>query len=187
MRRAVYPGSFNPPTVAHLRIARAALDVAGLDRVDLALSRRALGKEDVDRPSFADRVAVLERVVAARPWLGLLVTDAQLLVDIAAGYDAVVMGADKWTQVNDPVFYGGSDAARDDAVARLPRPLVAPRGDHPVPAAFALPVDDGLDGISSTAARAGARAWMVPEAADFDAATGAWTDPARYDAGRRTP
>lgn len=187
MRRAVYPGSFNPPTVAHLQIARAALEAGGLDRVDLALSRRALGKEGVDRPSFADRVTVLERVVAARPWLGLVITEAQLLVDIAAGYDAVVMGADKWVQVNDPIFYGGSAAARDDAVARLPRPLVAPRGDHPVPAGYALPVAEDLGGISSTAARAGTTAWMAPEAVDFDTATGAWTDPDRYDLWRRTP
>ncbi len=182
MRRAVYPGSFNPPTVAHLHIARAALDLCGLDRVDLAVSRRALGKEDVDRPRFDERLHVLEQVVAGRGWLGLVVTNAQLLVDIAAGYDAVVMGADKWAQVNDPVFYGGCSNARDDAVARLPRPIVVPRPPHPTPAAYALEVDPALGEVSSSAVRNGATAWMLPEAATFDAESGAWTDPDRYAA-----
>jgi len=180
MRRAVYPGSFNPPTVAHLHIARAALEACGLDRVDLALSRRALGKEDVDRPRFDERVAVLGQVVAERTWLGLVVTDAQLLVDIATGYDAVVMGADKWAQVNDPVFYGGCSAARDDAVARLPPPIVVPRPPYPTPSEYALHVDPALAVVSSSAVRNGTTGWMLPEAADFDAESGAWTDPDRY-------
>ena len=34
--------------------------------------------------------------------------------------------------------------------------------------------------VSSTAVRAGRREWMAPEAAAFDEATGAWSDPARY-------
>ena len=54
-------------------------------------------------------------------------TDAQLITDIAAGYDVVVMGADKWAQVRDPAWYDGSTAARDAALARLARVLVAPR------------------------------------------------------------
>ncbi len=44
MRRGAYPGSFNPPTVAHLAIADAARRRLGLDRVDLIISRDALGK-----------------------------------------------------------------------------------------------------------------------------------------------
>ncbi len=47
----VYPGSFDPPTVAHLAIAEAARDQAGLDRVVLAVSRAALGKEQRRQPS----------------------------------------------------------------------------------------------------------------------------------------
>jgi predicted RNA-binding protein with PIN domain len=54
-------------------------------------------------------------------------TDKQLIADIAAGYDAVVMGADKWAQVRDPAWYGGDASARDAALAALPRVLVAPR------------------------------------------------------------
>ena len=38
--------------------------------------------------------------------------------------------------------------------------------------------------VSSTAVRAGQRAWMAPEAVAFDDATGAWSDPDRYASGQ---
>jgi hypothetical protein len=179
----VYPGSFNPPTIAHLAIARAARDLARLSRVDLAVSRTALGKPEPDHPTFDDRVAVLHAVVATRPWLGLVIADAQLIADIALGYDAVILGADKWAQVVDPAWYGGSATARDGAVAGLPRVLVAPRPPFfPVadPSVEVLEVMDDHATVSSTAARSGHREWMAPEAAAFDTETGAWTDPERY-------
>ncbi len=178
-----YPGSFNPPTVAHLAVARAAVAAGGLERVDLVLSRRALGKGEVSVPTLDDRLALLAEVAATRPWLGVAVTDRQLIVDVADGYDAVVLGADKWHQVVDPAWYGGSAAARDDAVARLPRVLVAPRaGDRPAGIEL-LDVDPDHHHVNATAVRAGdpgARAWLLPEAAAFDARTHAWSDPARY-------
>ena len=55
MIRGVYPGSFDPLTVAHLAIAEAAQRAAHLDRIDLTLSRVALGKED--RGAFERRGA----------------------------------------------------------------------------------------------------------------------------------
>ena len=184
MTAGCYPGSFNPPTVAHLAIASAARSACALDRVDLVVSRVALAKESVDRPRFEDRVRVLEDVVSTRPWLGLVVSEAQLLVDLAAGYDVLVLGADKWAQVLDPVFYGGSGALRDAAVSALPRLAVAGRHGLPLPSSateLSLPAD--VAGASSTGVReAGRLEWMAEEAAAFDRATGAWSDPERYDA-----
>src|SRR3954449_7981450 len=113
VRRGVYPGSFNPPTIAHLAIAEAARHQCELDRVDLVVSRVALAKEHVEHPPFADRIAILERVAATRPWLGVVVTEAQLLADIATGYDVLVLGADKWAQIHDVAFYSGSAGERD--------------------------------------------------------------------------
>ncbi|HVF33600.1 MAG TPA: hypothetical protein VM933_11245 [Acidimicrobiales bacterium] len=170
-----FPGSFNPPTLAHLAIARSAQRACGLERVDLVVSRVALAKEDVHRPPFDDRVRVLGQVVAAhRPWLGLVVTDLQLLVDLAAGYEVLVLGADKWAQVLDPRFYaGGSPSARDAAVAALPRLAVVPRPGHDVDLpsdAVVLGLPEDLADASSTAARAGRTDWMAPEAA----ASGLW-------------
>ena len=131
LRRGCYPGSFNPPTLAHLAIAEAALASCGLSRLDLVVSRVALAKEHVEHPPFDDRLAVLDAVVAARrPRLGLVVTDAQLVVDVARGYDLLVLGADKWDQVLDPAYYGGSPEARDAAVAALPPVAVVPRPGH---------------------------------------------------------
>ncbi len=176
-RVGCYPGSFNPPTVAHLAVAEAALRQGGLDRVDLVISRLALGKEELAMPTVEQRAAVLDAVAASRPWLGVVVSDARLIVDATPGYDAVVMGADKWGQVNDPAWYGGSVEARDAAVARLPRVLVAPRaGEHPGDVELLdLPTD--LHHVSATAVRAGhdeARRWLLPEAA----ASGLWVSPA---------
>jgi Cytidylyltransferase-like len=167
VRVACFPGSFNPPTIAHLAVAEAAVRQAGLDRVDLVLSRVPLGKEGVSAPSIDERRAVLEAVAATRPWLGVAVTDARLIADVAAGYDAVIMGADKWAQVLDPRWYDGSPARRDAALARLPQVLVAPRAGHRPTGVDVLDVPDHLGDVNATAIRSGAehaRGWVLPEA-----------------------
>jgi nicotinic acid mononucleotide adenylyltransferase len=155
-RVGCYPGSFDPPTIAHLAVAEAAVRQAGLDRVDLVLARRTLGKDHLDAASVERRRALLLAVAADRPWLGVAVTDDRLIVDQAEGYDAVIMGADKWAQVVDPAWYGGSRAARDAAVARLPRVLVAPRaGDRPAGVEL-LDLPAHVADVSATAVRDGA-------------------------------
>lgn len=179
-----YPGSFNPLTVAHLAIASAARHACRLDRVDLVLSRVALGKEDVERARWKDRLTVLQQAGESRPWLRAVVTDQQLLADIASGYDVLVLGADKWAQVQDPGFYDGSIPARDAAIAALP-PLAIARRDGTqvtVPAgATVLVLPTNIEQVSSTGVRAGSHQWMAPEAAEFAAETGAWSDPLRYE------
>ena len=180
-RTGVYPGSFNPPTIAHLAIAEAAMVTHHLERVDLCLSLVALAKEHVDRPLFEHRVEVVRQSIAHLDWLGIVTTEHQLLVDIADGYDVVIMGADKWAQVNDPVFYGDSAKARDDAVRRLPTIAVAPRPPLPVPPEHHLDVPDWAAEVSSTEARAGRSSLMTDAARTFDELTGAWSDPDRYE------
>ncbi len=179
-RRGAYPGSFDPPTVAHLAIAAAALDAHRLDRVDLIVSRVALAKEHVAIPRLEDRLAVLADSVAEHTWLALVVSDAQLVVDLAVGYDVVILGADKWAQLHDVSFYGSDPARRDAAIAALPTAAIAPRAGVDVPADLLLAVPAGTDAVSSTRARAGERALMLPAARTFDEATGAWTDAERY-------
>lgn len=167
-----YPGSFDPPTVAHLAVAEAAVQAAGLDRLDLVVSRVALGKEHLEVERLADRIAVLDAVAATRPWLGVAVTDARLITDIARSYDAVVMGADKWRQVNDASWYA-DEQERDEAVAALPLVLVAPRGDDRPEGdrsagVHVLDIDDAHLDVSATAVRDGhdhAAGWVLPEAA----------------------
>jgi nicotinic acid mononucleotide adenylyltransferase len=178
-RVGAYPGSFDPPTVAHLAIAEAAVGAHRLDRLDLVVSRRPFDKEHVEVPSLAHRLEVLEHVAAGRPWLAVVVTDHRLLADIAEGYDVLVVGADKYAQLHDVGYYD-DEAAMAAALARLPALAVAPRPPHPVPAQLALTVDLAHAAVSSSAARAGATELMLPEAAAFDARTGAWSDPERY-------
>lgn len=161
MAIGVYPGSFDPLTIAHLEVARAAATQLRLERVDLAISRRTLGKDHLDEHSVADRVEAVRRAASTRPWLGVVVTDASLIAEIAAGYDAVVMGADKWAQVVDPAWYGGDVAARDAAVASLPRVAVAPRAGHRAPDELHLHVPDHIAEVSATAVRDGRRDWAV--------------------------
>ncbi len=74
---------------------------------------------------------MLEAIAARLGWLGVVLTDHQLIADVSAGYDAVIIGADKWAQIMDPVWYQSAEA-RDAAVARLPRILVAPRPPFPL-------------------------------------------------------
>jgi nicotinic acid mononucleotide adenylyltransferase len=179
-RRAVFPGSFNPLTVAHLTIAETVVDRHGVTTIDLVLSRVALAKEHVDRPLVEHRLDVLAAASATRPWLGAQLTDNRLIADIAEGYDLLVVGADKWAQIHDPAFYE-SERARDDALARLPEVVVIPRPPHEVPAHLVLELADDLSTISSTAVRDGRHEWMAEEARRFDERTGAWTEPERYE------
>ncbi len=181
MRRGVYPGTFNPLTIAHLAVARTALEQCKLTRVVLVLSRSPINKEHVDRPRFEDRMAVLVEEAAATPWLDVTITEDRLLVDIARGFDVLIMGADKWAEAIDPRYYGDDPAARDAAVAALPELAIAPRPPFSVPSEHALVMDGSFQDISSSAVRRGARQWMSPAAAAFDARTGAWTDPDRYE------
>jgi hypothetical protein len=161
MRVGAYPGTFDPPTIAHLAIAEAARNQCGLDAVDLVVNADPLGKEGV-RPLSA-RVAMLHTIAAGRPWLRVVVTDRIHLADIAEGYDVLVLGADKWAQVLDPGFYATVND-RDAAVARLPQLAVAPREGLLLPdGCVVLELDGSLAAVSSTAARAGQVSFVPPE------------------------
>ena len=157
--RAAYPGTFDPPTIAHVAIAEAAHARCGVDGVDLVVNRAPLGKAGA--LPLERRVAMLEALAATRPWLAVVVTDHQLLADIAEGYDVLVLGADKWAQVVDERWYE-STAARDAAVARLPRLAVARRHGLVLPSACIV-LDVDLPDVSSTAARGGDLDLVPPE------------------------
>ena len=62
----VFPGSFNPPTLAHLALLKQAWQFArvhGPMRVYAALSTHITDKERVQRPLLLDRIALLETVL----------------------------------------------------------------------------------------------------------------------------
>ena len=162
--RACYPGSFDPLTIAHLAIAEAVRDQCGVARVSLVVSQRTLGKE-AGQAAASHRAEVLRSVVAAHPWVDVEITDAQLLADIAVGFDWLVLGADKWNQICEPHWYG-SDDERDAALARLPRLALVDRHGHPIERvpenAVSLVLNDPvLKHVSSSAVRAGADHWRA--------------------------
>lgn len=174
-RAGVYPGSFDPPTIAHLGIAVMAKRAANLDRIDLVVSRDALAKEDADHAPFALRIAVIEASIAHAPWLNLVVTDKQLIVDIADGYHAVLMGADKFEQIQDVQFYA-DEAARDAAMAALPTVIGPNRPGSPdLPdSAIVINLPPKLQAVSSSDARTGRSEWMTPSARKTAEANSIW-------------
>jgi nicotinic acid mononucleotide adenylyltransferase len=155
-----YPGAFDPPTIGHLAVVEAALGSCGLDRLDLVLSEDPLGKAGAS--PLDERMARLQAAVAHLARVSVVRTSARLLADICAGYDVLVVGADKWAQVLDPAWYG-SERARDEALGRLPRVVVAPRRGVTVPDGVeVLPVDPAVLAVSSSEVRAGRQAWAAP-------------------------
>jgi nicotinic acid mononucleotide adenylyltransferase len=177
----VYPGSFNPPTTAHLHIAEAAREQRGVDVVVFVVSRSALAKQTVQHPEFHHRMHVLADSVAEHPWIEVRTTGLQLLSEIAAGFDLLVMGADKWQQINDPVWYGDDSYRRDSALRSLPEVAIAPRPPIPVPREHTLEVHEDHAHTSSTLARSGALELMLPVAQHFALESGAWIEPDRYE------
>lgn len=82
MKKAVYPGSFDPPTLGHVDILRRA---AGLfDEVIVAV-----GANTAKKPMFSleERVAMLKEIVAELPNVQVLPFDG-LLVNFATQHDA---------------------------------------------------------------------------------------------------
>ena len=162
MKRAALPGSFDPLTVGHLAIADAAVEQVGLDQICMVISRVPLVKDRAAQAPVEDRLAAIRGATASRPWLKGEETEHQLLADIAQGYDFLIVGADKATQLLDPVFYGRSETERDRAVSRLPPLVVAPRPGGFVPDdAIVLSLPEWVAGVSSSAVRAGRVEWKA--------------------------
>ncbi len=176
--RVAYPGSFDPPTVAHLAVAMAAREHIPHASVELVVSRDALGKHtNAQAPSLAARLDVLRAATADHSWLSVTLTEYQFIADIAEGYTAVVVGADKWRQIIDPSWYA-DDAECELMRARLPRVLVVPRADDDLadvgPDIEILEIPEAFRDVSATAARAGANHLMLPAAARYAEQSGHW-------------
>src|SRR5947209_5713336 len=70
-RLALLPGSFNPPTNAHLGLADAVLATGRVDRVDFLIATRTVDKERVEGMAIADRLYLLADITARRTRLGV--------------------------------------------------------------------------------------------------------------------
>ncbi|MGH2786130.1 MAG: nicotinate-nicotinamide nucleotide adenylyltransferase [Actinomycetota bacterium] len=128
---AVFPGSFNPPTSAHLLLAERARR-EGFACVLFVLARNTVGKEPSGMIA-EDRLLAL-RFIAQRAGMGVAVCSSGLYVDMAdaaamlyPGTEvAFLIGSDKVSQIFDASFYTDRENALDALFARA-RLVVAPR------------------------------------------------------------
>jgi nicotinate (nicotinamide) nucleotide adenylyltransferase len=175
-RLGVLPGTFNPPTRAHLALAGAALDQC--DEVLLVLPR-ALPHKQYEGVGFADRLNLLATAIVTHPRFAAASSHGGLFLDIAAecrnAYGPNV----------DISFLCGRDAAerivgwkyeREEMLAEMFEQfslLVARRqGEYAPPEHFAsrircLDIEDCWDDVSATDIRerlADGREWrhLVP-------------------------
>lgn len=79
-RLAVLPGTFNPPTRAHLALARAAL--ASVDEVLFVLPR-AFPHKSYTGASFEDRVRMLAAAAGGEPRFSIASSDGGLFIEVA--------------------------------------------------------------------------------------------------------
>src|SRR5690242_20208760 len=79
-RLGVFPGTFNPPTRAHVALARAAL--ASVDEVVFVLPREFPHKT-FEGASFEDRVRMLEAALAGEPRFSIAASRGGLFIEIA--------------------------------------------------------------------------------------------------------
>lgn len=208
-RVGILPGSFNPPTIAHLELARAARRRFHLDHVVFSLSSAIVDKERLEGLCREDRLLLMGLLAREHPRTAVAVINRGLYSEQAPAFRAsfgaaaglwFIVGMDKVLQIFDPGYYEDRDRALDamfahvrliaanredrggeDLRALLERPENLPYRDRVEP--LALPIH--LKDYSSSAVRRGVEGgwpWedaLSPVAREFIAATGAFRD--RYD------
>ena len=137
----VFPGSFNPPTNAHIALLQqACLFAQQHDATSLyaAISKRIVDKEQVERPTLLDRIDLLDTVL--HHYLqdtGIMLFNRGLYVEqaqaVRASFPQVehlyfLLGFDKIVQILDPHYYQDRDASLV-ALFKIAELLVAPRGN----------------------------------------------------------
>jgi cytidyltransferase-like protein len=126
-RVALLSGSFDPLTIGHAALAKAALALSNL--VVLVYSIRTLPKDSPAVPPLLaedERLAVLEAFCEARPGIEPALCSHGLVAEhvtaAAARFPAsditVVMGSDKVRQVLDPVWYQDPERTLGDLFSR---------------------------------------------------------------------
>ncbi len=206
-RVGVLPGSFNPPTAAHLELARAARRRFELDTVAFSLSSVIVDKERVEGLCREDRLLLLALLTADDPWAAVVVVNRGLYSEQAPacstcfGGDAdlrFIVGMDKVLQIFDPRYYEDRDAALDTLFAHV-RLIAANRedwGDEALRALLDRPenaryrdrvqpltLSPHLRDQSSSAVRRGVEGGepagdaVAPAVREFIEATGAYREP----------
>ena len=161
-RVALFPGAWNPPTIAHLELTRAVL--SRVDEVVWVLPR-AFPHKSFEGAGFAERCRMMEQIARGQPGIAVAVSEGGLYLEIAAearelyppsteimllcGRDAAERIAD-WDYGKPGVF---------DEMLEKHRLLVAARAGEYVPPARHLrrieciPLVAGTEDVSSSEVR----------------------------------
>lgn len=137
----VFPGSFNPPTTAHLALLKQAWQYArehGPMQIYAAISKHTTDKERVQRPLLLDRIILLETLLRHHlRHTGIMLFNRGLYVEQAEAVHSAfprvtrlyfLVGFDKIVQIFDPRYYEDRDLALHE-LFDLAEFLVAPRGE----------------------------------------------------------
>lgn len=115
----VFPGSFHPLHDGHRRMAVLAEEIAERP-VEYEISVTNVDKPTLDYREITARVALLQADEAAgrrRLWLTRAATFLEKIEVFPES--TFVMGADTFTRLVDPRYYGGSATAAEDALRRI--------------------------------------------------------------------
>jgi nicotinic acid mononucleotide adenylyltransferase len=161
-RVALFPGAWNPPTVAHLAIARAAR--AWADEV-VWLLPRAFPHKSFEGAAFADRLLMLRRIAECEAGFSVAVADGGLYAEMAdeargffgpAAEIALLCGRDAAERI--AAWDYGRPGVFEEMIERYPL-LVAGRAGGYLPAAhhaervIPLALEASFDEVSSTEVR----------------------------------
>ncbi|MGH7845792.1 MAG: nicotinate-nicotinamide nucleotide adenylyltransferase [Candidatus Binatia bacterium] len=119
-RVGILSGSFNPPTIAHLELARSAKESFNLDRVFFTLGLVTVDKERIEGPMLEDRLLLLELLAAGLDWAAVAIVNRGLYFEQARAFRSLlgksarisfVAGMDKLIQIFDARYYQDREAA----------------------------------------------------------------------------
>ena len=173
---AVLSASFNPPTLAHLRMAELAHGDLGYPEVVLELAIANVDKAVTDAP-LHERLMMMRAIAAPRPWMSAAIaTHGRFLDKMTALREhfpsadvCFIVGYDTLARVFDPKYYAdraaelralfdqtsfacaNREGADDDAFAEL---LAVPENAAYSDGVRLMALDAYHAGLSSTAARA---------------------------------
>lgn len=119
-RIGILSGSFNPPTLAHIELARQAKQTFKIDHILFTISRVTIDKERVEGLSLEDRLLLLSLIAEEEGSASVAVVNRGLYFEHAQAFRSLlgtqsriyfIVGMDKVIQIFDPSYYQDRDAA----------------------------------------------------------------------------
>ncbi len=119
-RIGILPGSFNPPTLAHIELGRRAKESFKLDEIFFTISRVTVDKEKIEVISLEDRLLLLSLIAVELGWASVAAANRGLYFEQARALRSLVgnnaklyfiVGMDKVMQIFDSRYYQDREKA----------------------------------------------------------------------------